>query len=96
MTEHQIQVKVSDADLKAHYANAMQVHATPEEFALDFFAVFPPAGALVSRVVMSPGHLKRAIAAMTESLNQHEQRFGAIKAAEEPKGKIGFHTGVDS
>lgn len=55
--------------------------------------VAPPAGAVTARVIMSPGHMKRTIAALQENLKKYEEKFGKIQeAAEPPKGKIGFHT----
>lgn len=92
MPEQQIQIKALDADLKAHYANMMQIAHGPEEFVLDFFSVFPPAGVLSARIVTSPGHLKRIVLALSENLKQYEDKFGKVETAEEPKNQIGFKT----
>ena len=61
MPEQQIKIKIRDEDLKGSYSNLMQIWHTKEEFVLDFFMASPPEGILASRVVMSPGHLKRMI-----------------------------------
>jgi hypothetical protein len=37
-----------------------------------------------ARVVVSPGHLKRMIAALSENLSRYEQRFGVVAASEAP------------
>lgn len=66
------------------YANSMVVHHTKEEFFLDFIVVAPPAGSLVARVILSPGHIKRVVAALQENIAKYERKFGAIQAAEEP------------
>jgi len=52
--------------------------------------VGPGAGAVTSRVIMSPGHMKRMIAALQENMHRYEQRYGSLAPAEEPKGHIGF------
>jgi len=72
------------------YSNNMLVAHTKEEFIMDFIVVVPPTGALTSRVITSPGHLKRIINALEDNLKKYESKFGTIQVAEEPKGKIGF------
>jgi hypothetical protein len=70
------------------YSNNMVVSHTKEEFILDFLMVAPPAGAVTARVVVSPGHMKRILAALQENISKYERNFGTIQIAEEPKGKI--------
>ena len=87
----QIKIKVKDEELKGNYSNLMQVLHTKEEFILDFFLVSPPEGILTSRVVMSPGHLKRLIKALQENIGKYEEEFGKIQEAEVPETKLGFN-----
>lgn len=89
--QQQIQIKASDETLRGAYANMMQVAHTKEEFVLDFMNVLPPQGMLVSRVVTSPGHLKRIVAALQDNLKRYEAQFGAIAEAAAPEG-VGFRT----
>ena len=70
------------------YSNNMVVSHTKEEFILDFLMVAPPAGAVTARVVVSPGHMKRILAALQDNVSKYEKNFGTIQIAEEPKGKI--------
>ena len=88
--QQQINIKADDTSLKGVYANSMLVSHTREEFVLDFLNVFPPQGFLVSRVMTSPGHLKRIIAAFTENLAKYERSFGKVEASKEPDRSIGF------
>ncbi|MCL5667015.1 MAG: DUF3467 domain-containing protein [Patescibacteria group bacterium] len=88
----QIQVKTSDDVLKGVYANMMQIGHTPEEFILDFMSLFPPAGILSSRVIVSPSHMKRIVAALQDNLQKYEQQFGKIKESQAPQHKVGFRT----
>jgi hypothetical protein len=75
------------------YCNNMFVAHTREEFIMDFVMIAPPSGAVTARVVISPGHMKRAISALQNNLKKYEDQFGKITAAEEPaKGRIGFPT----
>ncbi|MDP2641390.1 MAG: DUF3467 domain-containing protein [Candidatus Yanofskybacteria bacterium] len=89
MAQNQIQIRAKDEDLKGTYSNIMQIIHTQEEFILDFFLVSGSAGSLSSRVILSPGHAKRMIAALQENLNKYEAKFGAVTPAEQP-GSIGF------
>lgn len=88
----QIQVKVTDEVLKGVYANMLQVGHSAEEFILDFMNVYPPAGILTSRVVVSPAHMKRILAALQDNLKRYEDAFGTIEAGNAPAHKVGFRT----
>jgi len=50
------------------YANNMVVSHTKEEFILDFMVIAPPEGALTSRVIVSPGHMKRIFEALRDNI----------------------------
>jgi hypothetical protein len=89
MPEQQMQIKADDKTLQGFYSNVMQAQHSKEEFVLDFMNVFPPAGTLQARIVVSPGHMKRMVAALQENLQKYEGSFGKIEAAESPT-EIGF------
>ncbi|HEX9721751.1 MAG TPA: DUF3467 domain-containing protein [Candidatus Paceibacterota bacterium] len=88
--QRQIQIKAQDQDLKGKYSNLMQITHTQEEFVLDFFLVVPPQGTLTSRVVLSPGHLKRMLAALQDNVEKYESKFGKIQQAQSPETPLGF------
>jgi hypothetical protein len=90
MEKKEIQIKVREEDLKGFYSNLMQVSHTKEEFCLDFFNLFPPQGVLVSRIIVSPSHLKRIIMALEDNLKKYEEKFGKVEVAKEPERIIGF------
>lgn len=86
-----IQIKSTDEVLQGVYSNMAQVMHTQEEFVMDFLNVFPPAGTLNSRVIVSPGHMKRIVAALTDNLAKYETQFGVVKPSEAPTtNPIGF------
>jgi hypothetical protein len=91
----EIKIHIPDDMKGGVYSNLMQVQHTREEFILTFVMVAPPTGSVTARVIMSPGHIKRTIAALQENVKKYEEKFGSIKQAEEPhgKGKLGFKTG---
>ncbi len=87
----EIQVTLPERLRGGSYSNNMVVTHTKEEFLLDFLLVAPPSGTVVSRIILSPGHIKRVVAALQENIAKYEAMHGIIQAAEEPKGKIGIN-----
>ncbi len=90
MNQQELQVKALDKDLKGVYANVMYVAHTKEEFVMDFLNIFPPQGVLASRIITSPGHMKRIVRALEDNVKQYEDKFGKIEEAPEPKKNFGF------
>ena len=85
------QVKIVDNILGAEYANIAQIMHNKEEFRLMFAHVFEPTGKVVSKVTVTPGHFKRIVSAMQESLEKYEKQFGKIEKSDGPNsGEIGF------
>jgi hypothetical protein len=89
--QQQIQVSFPDNLKGGAYSNNMFVSHTKEEFIMDFLMVGPKAGAVNSRIIISPGHMKRIIKALQNAVNKYEKEFGSITEAKAPdSGKIGF------
>jgi hypothetical protein len=91
-TQREVQVAFPDNLKGGAYSNYMVVTHTKEEFVLDFMMVVPPVGSVTARVIISPGHMKRMISALTSNLKKYESKFGKVTEAPEPaKPKMGFH-----
>lgn len=90
MPEQQINVKYDDQSIKGSYSNNLIIQHSPEEFILDFLNVLPPQGSLVSRVITSPGHMKRILKAIEANLALYEKNYGKITESEAPDKRIGF------
>lgn len=87
----QIQIKSTDEVLRGVYSNMASVSHTQEEFVMDFLNIFPPAGTLNSRVIVSPGHMKRIVTALADNLAKYEKQFGTVKPSDAPTtNPIGF------
>jgi hypothetical protein len=88
----EIKVEFQKDIISGVYANTLAIQHTAEEFILDFLLIAPPSGIATSRVITSPGHMKRIITAMEENLKKYEEKFGKIRPATEPKHDthIGF------
>ena len=83
-----IPIKVTDDVVGGVYSNHLVIAHTREEFFLDFFSMLPEAGKLSSRVITSPGHIKRIARALAENISKYESRFGTITEAAEPPGGV--------
>ena len=91
-TQRQVKIAFPENLRGGVYANYMFVVHTKEEFILDFMVMTPPVGSVTARVIISPGHMKRMISALTENLKKYESKFGKLTEAAEPaKPAMGFH-----
>ena len=92
--EKTIEIQARDEEIKGHYSNLMQISHNKEEFILDFFFTAPPKGLLISRVIVSPSHLKRMVSVMSKNLSEYEKKFKEIEEGGRQEGEIGFKTSL--
>lgn len=76
----QLEVQMDEATSQGVYANLAGVTHSETEFIFDFLFLQPnqPKAKLRTRVISSPVHTKRFIAALLENIKRYEERFGAI------------------
>ena len=78
----QIEIKVDESIAAGTYVNYTNISHSAEEFVMDFLFIHPTPppgfGKLMSRVVLSSGHAKRLLIALTENIDKYETRFGKI------------------
>ncbi len=80
MQPKKIQVATTDEMSRGRFSNSMFVTHSPEEFILDWLLTSPTGAHLTARVIVTPGHIKRIIAALTTNLQKYEQKFGPVKS----------------
>ncbi len=82
----QIKIVVSDQLALGTYANFASIVHNFAEFIIDFGRIVPGREEVqvVSRVVMTPVHLKQLLRALTENVAIYERNFGEIP--EGPQG----------
>jgi hypothetical protein len=73
-------IKADDEVAKGRFSNFAQVTSTPDAFVFDFSFVQGTSGWLLSRILLSPQHVKRLSVALAETIAKHEERFGKIEA----------------
>jgi hypothetical protein len=90
----EMQIEIDDLTAQGVYVNLAMIGHSEGEVVLDFIFIQPqaPKAKVRSRVITSPAHAKRLLAALSENITKYEARFGAIKTA--PAGddkKVGFY-----
>lgn len=76
----QLEVQMDETTAQGLYANLAGVTHSETEFILDFLFLQPnqPKAKLRARVISSPVHTKRFLAALVENIKRYEERFGVI------------------
>ena len=70
--KQEIKIKMPDTVTGGVYANNVLITHSKEEFIMTFIMVIPPNGIVTSRVIMSPGHMKRFIGALHTNMGKYE------------------------
>ena len=82
-----IQLQIDDATAQGLYTNFVMINHAENEFVLDFAYLQPssPAAKVRARIVSSPRHTKRLLAALQKNVERYEERFGTIElSGDEP------------
>jgi hypothetical protein len=84
----QIQLQLDESVAQGTYSNLVLVNHTENEFVLDFAYLQPanPLAKVRARIISSPRHTKRLLAALQKNLTRYEERYGKIELSgeEEP------------
>ncbi|MDX1630235.1 MAG: DUF3467 domain-containing protein [Thermoanaerobaculia bacterium] len=89
--QQELNIKITDEELKGRYSNLLRITHTREEFILDFINLVPPQGAVTARIITSPGHMKRIVRALSSNLSRYEETHGPIEEAPEPNADQAVH-----
>jgi len=84
-----IEIKIDESVASGIFSNFANISHSPDEFVIDFLFVNPTPppgfGKLASRIILTPGHAKRVLQALSENIRKYEERFGEIKALQTPE-----------
>ena len=90
---NQINIELTEEVAEGVYANLAMVAHSNSEFVIDFIRLMPgvPKAKVKSRIVITPEHAKRLLAALNDNIRKYEDAFGPIKKSEEaPKFPLNF------
>lgn len=79
----QVKIEIDDATSQGVYSNLVLLTHTDAEFVIDFAYIQPqaPKGKVRARILTSPSHIKRLLAALQDNIRRFEEKFGVIKMA---------------
>jgi hypothetical protein len=101
----QVQVQIPDQHADVMYSDQAFISYTPVGFTLDFAQLTPQVGMsrIVSRIGMSPIHLKLLVQVLGQNLARYEQQYGAVAITQQmvdqhtpPHQHIGFRPEGDA
>ena len=91
--QNQINIELSEEIAEGIYSNLAMIAHSNSEFVIDFIRLMPgvPKARVKSRVIITPEHAKRLLAALRDNIDKYEATFGAIKRTDEmPKFPMNF------
>ena len=76
----QLQIEIDDVTAQGVYCNLAFIAHSEQEFVMDFMFLSPqqPKAKVRSRIITSPKHAKRFLAALADNIQKYEGRFGMI------------------
>jgi hypothetical protein len=89
----QINIELPEEIAEGIYSNLVMIAHSNSEFVLDFIRMMPgvPKAKVKSRVVITPEHAKRLLAALKDNIRKYEESFGPIKDNQDgPKFPLPF------
>lgn len=78
--EIKLEIQLDEEIAQGAYVNLAVVNHNESEFVIDLIFVQPqtPRAKVRSRVILSPQHAKRFVAALQDNIGRYEQSFGEI------------------
>ena len=84
--ENQMKIEIRPEVAGGSYSNLAVISHSPSEFVLDFAMMLPgvPSAQVSNRIIMTPEHVKRLLAALSDNVSKYEAQFGPIRG-DQPK-----------
>ncbi|MEO8148209.1 MAG: DUF3467 domain-containing protein [Bacteroidia bacterium] len=81
---NQLNIELSEEIAEGIYSNLAIITHSNSEFVVDFVKVMPgvPKAKVKSRIVLTPQHAKRLLAALADNVSKYESVHGPIKETE--------------
>lgn len=90
---NQINIELTEEIAEGIYSNLAMIAHSNSEFVIDFIRLMPgvPKAKVKSRIVITPEHAKRLLAALKDNIDKYETAFGPIKSTNDtPKFPLNF------
>jgi len=91
----QLQIELGEKEAEGIYSNLAIITHSPAEFIVDYTRVTPgvPRARVLSRIIMTPQHMKLLLNAMRENIDRYEEQYGEIRVDGQSSNPFGFRTG---
>lgn len=78
--QNQINIELPEEIAEGIYSNLAIISHSHSEFVLDFVRMMPNVNQarVKSRIILTPEHAKRLVAAMADNIKRYEAQFGSI------------------
>jgi Protein of unknown function (DUF3467) len=87
-----VNIELSEDIAEGIYSNLAIISHSNAEFVVDFIRMMPnmPKAKVKSRIVLTPQHAKRLMAALRENIQKYEMQFGKIEEDASPMPPMNF------
>jgi Protein of unknown function (DUF3467) len=78
---NQISIELNEEVAQGTYSNLAVITHSASEFVIDFVRIMPgiPKAQVKSRIILTPEHAKRLVAALQDNIGKYESVHGKIK-----------------
>ncbi len=79
--QNQFNIELSEDVAQGVYSNLAVITHSPAEFVIDFIRIMPgvPKSKVKSRIILTPEHAKRLVAALNDNISKYEAVHGTIR-----------------
>lgn len=90
--EQQINVELSEEMAEGVYSNLAMIAHSNSEFILDFIRLMPgvPRAKVKARIIVTPEHAKRLVAALRDNIQKSEDQYGPIQNSQDSEPTFNF------
>jgi hypothetical protein len=90
--EQQINVELSEEMAEGVYSNLAMIAHSNSEFILDFIRLMPgvPRAKVKARIIITPEHAKRLVAALNDNIEKYEDQYGPIQSNHDTDPSFNF------
>ncbi|NNF35702.1 MAG: DUF3467 domain-containing protein [Saprospiraceae bacterium] len=77
---NQVNIELSEEVAEGIYSNLAIISHSNSEFVIDFIRMLPnvPKAKVKSRIILTPGHAKRMLKALSDNVKKYEAQHGKI------------------
>ncbi|MCB0618908.1 MAG: DUF3467 domain-containing protein [Saprospiraceae bacterium] len=83
---NQLNIELPEEVAEGIYSNLAIISHSHSEFVVDFIRLVPnvPKAKVKSRIILTPQHAKRLMAALVDNIKKYEAQYGVIEEPEQP------------